>query len=114
MAADLIVAPRPRPRVDPPARFLPGVRLLGFTLRGGFILLLAAMIAHASLPQNDRFRTILETLANLMRIALGAILFAWVLWQGLAPRERAPALRASLRLGIAGVPLAVLCLIAIW
>jgi len=113
MAADLIVVPRRRPRVDPPSRFLPGVRLLGFTLRGGFLLLLAVMVAHASLPRHARLRTMLGAVSDLMRIALGAILFGWVLWQGLALRERAPVLRTSLRFGLAGAPL-VICLIAIW
>ena len=115
MAADLIVAPRPRPRLDPtPGGVVPGTRLIGFTLRGGFILLLAVMIARGGLPQGERSEAIDVTPVSLMRLALGAIVFAWLLWQGLASRERAPVYRTSLRIGLAGVPLAVICLIKLW
>lgn len=111
MPADLTVVPQRR--LDAPSPFLPGVRLLGFTLRGGFILLLAAMVTRANLPQNARFRAVHETPAELMRLALGAILFAWLLWQGLALRERAPVYRAAFCLALAGVPLMLVSLIAI-
>jgi hypothetical protein len=111
MAADLIVAPRRR--LDAPPSFLPGVGMLGFTLRGGFILLLAILAARATLPQKARLRAVHEAPADLLRVVLGAIVFAWVLWQSVALGERAGAYRASLRIALAGVPLALIFVIAI-
>jgi hypothetical protein len=99
------------PRNDMPSGL---VRIAGFILRALFIGVLIAVTARVASPQTERFWSAYETLGDLIRIALG---FSVCLWLAvhvfILPRD-AEAYRIWLYLGLAVLPLAILCAIVIW
>lgn len=90
------------------------VRIAAIVLRTLFICTLLALTIRVSLPQSETIWTAYETPADLIRFFLGLALCLWLgaqLFQG--PHD-AHGYRTWLYLGLAAVPFAIICLIAVW
>lgn len=91
-----------------------GVRIAGIILRALFIGILIVVTARVAGPQTESFWSAYETPGDLIRIALG---FSVCLWLGvhvfIQPKD-AEAYRTWLYLGLAVLPLALICAIVIW
>jgi hypothetical protein len=102
--------PSPRRNVLPSG----WVRIAGIILRALFIGILIVVTARVASPQSERFWSAYETPGDLIRIALG---FSVCLWLGvhvfILPKD-AEAYRTWLYLGLAVLPLALICAIVIW
>jgi len=92
----------------------PGVRRAGLFLRTVFILLLAVIIGRVSVPQSEDIWTVYETFGDMVRLLLGLVICFWIVWQMFQLPKDAEAYRIWLYFGLAGVPFALICLVAIW
>ena len=90
------------------------MRLTGAVLRVAFIGLLVVATLRVSMPQNETIWTAYDTPGDLVRMALGLAVSAWLAIQLFrAPRD-ARSYQTWLFLGLAAVPFALICLVAIW
>jgi len=91
-----------------------GLRTVSMLLRAVFILILMAITFRVSLPQNETVWTAYDTPGDLVRLALGLALCVWLAIQLFRMPHDAASYRTWLYLGLAAVPFAVICLVAIW
>lgn len=90
------------------------VWLGGVTLRAIFIVILMIITARVSSPQVKHLRSLLETPDELIRVALGFAVCVWLfIHLFILPRDPG-AYRIWLYLGLALIPLSVLCAVVIW
>ena len=99
------------PRNDTPSGL---VRIAGFILRALFIGVLIAVTARVASPQTERFWSAYETPGDLIRMALGFSVCLWLAVHVFILPKDAEAYRTWLYLGLAVLPLAILCAIVIW
>src|ERR1700730_17252433 len=90
------------------------VRIAGFILRALFIGVLIAMTARVASPQTERFWSAYETPGDLIRIALGFSVCLWLTVHVFILPKDAEAYRTWLYLGLAVLPLGIVCAIVIW
>jgi hypothetical protein len=90
------------------------MRMMGAVLRALFIACLVVITLRVSLPQNETIWTAYDTPGDLIRIVLGFAVCLWLLIQLFRAPKDAAAYRTWLLFGLAAVPFAVLCLVAIW
>ena len=90
------------------------MRVIGAVLRALFIACLLAITLRVSLPQNETIWTAYDTPGDLVRLVLGFAVSLWLVIQLFKAPKDAAAYRTWLQFGVAAVPFAVLCLIAIW
>ncbi len=90
------------------------LRVVGTILRIAFIALLLVITVRVSLPQNETIWTAYDTPGDLIRMALGFVVCVWIAFQFFAAPKDAHSHRMWLYIGAVGLPLAVICLIAIW
>lgn len=95
----------------PPSRRL---RMLALVLRAALIVILVALTARVSLPQNEKIWSVYETPGDLVRLALGALFCIWVAIHLFSPPKDAEAYRTWIYLSLVAVPFALICLIATW
>jgi hypothetical protein len=91
-----------------------GLRIVAISLRTAFIFILIGLTVRVALPQSETIWTSYETPGDLVRLALGFGVCAWLftqLFEG--PRDR-QGYRTWLYLGSAAVPFALICLFAVW
>jgi len=90
------------------------VRAAGSLLRLVFIVCLVAITVRVALPQSETVWTAYDTPGDLVRLILGLAVCVWIgvqlFWWPRDPRTY----RTWLYFGLAAVPFAVICLIAIW
>jgi hypothetical protein len=91
-----------------------GLRVAGTLLRTVFIVAMLVVTARVALPQNETIWTAYETPGDLVRMALGFMVCAWLLFQLFSVPKDAHAHRTWIYLGLAAVPFAVFCAFAIW
>lgn len=91
-----------------------GLRIAGLLLRTIFIVALLLITISVSLPQNETIWTAYDTPADLVRMALGVAVCLWIAAQLFRLPKDASAYRTWLYLGLAAVPFAVICALAIW
>jgi len=91
-----------------------GLRIVGTLLRTIFIVALIAVTVRVALPQNETVWTAYETPGDLVRMALGLVVCIWVLVQVFIVPKDAQAYRTWIYLGLAAVPFAVICVLAVW
>jgi hypothetical protein len=90
------------------------MRIFGLTLRTIFLILVVAITARVASPQNETFLSAYETPADLFRIMLGAVVCIFVVSQ-IFRYSRDPAdMRKWVAIGLAAVPLALLCAVVVW
>ncbi len=90
------------------------VRLLGTVIRIAFVGLLLVITVRVSMPQNETIWTAYDTPGDLVRLVLGFAACVWIGFQFFVAPKDAHSHRTWLYIGAVALPLAVLCLIAIW
>lgn len=86
----------------------------GVAFRTLFLLVLTVTTARVASPQIEHFRSVYETPGDLIRVLLGLGVCAWfVVNLFILPRD-AGAYRTWMYLGVAVLPLSVLCAFVVW
>lgn len=110
-----ILGARHASETNPPSREISAsMRIMGFALRTLFILALLLITISVSLPQNETIWTAYDTPADLVRLALGLGVCVWIVTQLFRLPRDVDGYRTWLFLGLAAVPFAVICVLAIW
>ena len=90
------------------------MRIVGLTLRTLFLLLVVVITARVATPQTETLLSLYDTPADLLRVILGAAVCRFVAVQ-IFRYSRDPAdMRKWVVIGLAAVPLALLCAVVIW
>jgi hypothetical protein len=90
------------------------MRFVGLTLRTLFLILVVAITARVATPQSERLFSAYDTPGDLFRVGLGAVVCCFVAVQ-IFRYSRDPAdMRKWVPVGLAAVPLALLCAVVIW
>src|SRR5260370_15284823 len=95
----------------PPSR---RVRMAGMFLRALFIGILIVVTARVASPQNESFWSAYETPGDLIRMALGLSVCLWLAVHVFILPKDAEAFRTWFYLGLAILPLALLCAVVVW
>jgi hypothetical protein len=95
----------------PPSR---RVRIAGMILRALFIGILIVVTARVASPQIESFWSAYETPGDLIRIALGLSVCLWLGVHVFILPKDPEAYRTWLYLGLAVLPLALICAYVIW
>jgi hypothetical protein len=90
------------------------VRIAGMILRVLFIAVLFVVTARVASPQTESFWSAYKTPGDLIRMALGLSVCLWLAVHVFIVPKDAEAYRTWLYLGLAVLPLAVLCAFVIW
>ena len=90
------------------------VRIAGKILRALFIGILIVVTARVASPQTKSFWSAYETPGDLIRMALGFSVCLWLAVHVFILPKDAEAYRTWLYLGLAVLPLALICAIVIW
>ena len=105
-------------RVDTPRKSnseLPAsVWIAGVTVRALFIIMLMVVTARVASPQIENLRSVFETPSDLIRVALGFAVCAWFVVQIFILPKDADAYKIWIYLGVAVLPLSLLCAIIAW
>jgi hypothetical protein len=86
----------------------------GMTVRVLFLVVLMVVTARVASPQIESIWSVFETPGDLIRVALGFAVCAWFVVNLFILPKEAEAYRTWLYLGIAVLPLSLLCAIVIW
>jgi hypothetical protein len=90
------------------------VRLAGMAVRTLFIAILVIITARVSSPQMEQVWSLYETPGDLIRVALGLVVCIWLAVHVFILPKDPNGYRIWLYLGLAILPLAVLCTIVVW
>ena len=90
------------------------LKLSGTIARTLFILLLAVVTARVASPQVERLKSVLETPDDLVRVVLGFAVIVWCVINLFILPKDAEAYRVWIYLGLAILPLSVLCAVVVW
>jgi hypothetical protein len=88
--------------------------IVGTAIRAVFIACLLLITVRVSMPQSATVWTAYDSPGDLIRLALGLAVGLWIAGQLFAVPKDAQAHRTWLYLGLAAVPFALICLIAVW
>ena len=97
---------------SPPPSF--GLKLSGTIARTLFILLLVVLTIRVASPQVEKFQSVLETPDDLIRVILGFAACIWCVINLFILPKDAEAYRTWIYLGLAILPLSVLCAVVVW
>jgi hypothetical protein len=90
------------------------MRLLGLFLRTLFLLVVIAITVRVATPQNETLLSAYDTPSDLFRIILGLLVVGFIAVQiFLYPRNPAE-MRKWVPIGLAVLPLALLCAAVVW
>ena len=90
------------------------LKLSGTIARTIFILLLVVVTIRVASPQVETYRSILETPDDFVRVLLGVVVCIWCMINLFVLPKDAEAYRTWIYLGLAIVPLSVLCAFVVW
>jgi uncharacterized membrane protein YfcA len=90
------------------------LRIAAIVLRTLFISLLLVLTLRVSLPQNETIWTAYDTPADLVRLSLGILVCAWLLYQLFQLPKDAGSSRTWFYLGLVAVPFALIVLFVAW
>jgi hypothetical protein len=88
--------------------------LIGTIARTLFILLLAVVTARVASPQVEKLKSVLETPDELVRVVLGSAVIVWCIINLFILPKDAEAYRTWIYLGLAILPLSMLCAFVVW
>jgi hypothetical protein len=91
-----------------------GIKLAGIVFRSLFIILIALLTVRVASPQMETLRTLLDTPDDLVRVALGLAVCIWCLVNLFILPKDVEAYRTWIYLGVAVLPLSVLCAVVVW
>lgn len=98
----------------PPGKIPAGLRLAGIVLRTLFLAILALITFRVSLPQNETIWTAYDTPSDVVRMVLGLVVAAWLIFQLFrGPRDQ-EGYRTWFYVGLVAVPFSAVCLFAAW
>ena len=86
----------------------------GLTVRSIFIAILILITVRVASPQMEHIWAIYETPSDLVRVAIGFAVCLWLAVHLFILPKDAGGFRTWLYLGVAILPLSVLCAFAIW
>jgi hypothetical protein len=98
----------------PDARISRTVWLAGLAVRTIFIAILIVITARVASPQLEHIWSLWESPSDLVRVALGLAVCAWLLVHIFVLPKDPGGYRIWLYLGVAILPLSVLCAVVIW
>jgi hypothetical protein len=107
---DLHVEPAAKTHSKIPVRLWIG----GFVVRALFLMVLVVLTARVASPQIERLSSLYETPGDLIRVGLGLAVCAWLVVNIFILPKDAEAYRTWLYLGVAILPLSVLCAFVVW
>jgi hypothetical protein len=90
------------------------VILVGLSFRTLFIIAFAVLTARVASPQIEKLRSVFETPDDLIRVALGFALCTWCIVNVFILPKDVEAYRIWLYLGLAVLPLSLLCTFVVW
>lgn len=90
------------------------IKAAGIVARTVVILLLAVLTARVASPQIEKLSTVFETPGDLIRVLLGMAVVVWCVINVFILPKDAEAYWNWLWLGLAIVPLSLLCAFVIW
>lgn len=91
-----------------------GVIVGGIASRTLFIIALAIVTLRVASPQIEKLGSVFETPDDLIRVVLGFALSAWCVVNLFVLPKDEEAYRTWLYLGIAILPLSLLCAVVVW
>lgn len=86
----------------------------GVAFRTLFLIVLTVMTARVASPQIEHFWSAYETPGDLIRVLIGFGICAWLVVNLFILPKDAGAYRTWMYLGVAVLPLAVLCAFVVW
>ena len=86
----------------------------GVAARSVFLVVLTVVTARVASPQVENLWSLFETPGDLIRVALGFAVCAWLVVNLFIVPKDADAYRTWMYLGIVLLPLSVLCAIVVW
>ena len=90
------------------------MQLVGLVLRTLFLVLVVAITARVASPQTETLLSAYDTPSDLLRVILGAAVCCFIAAQ-IFRYSRDPAdMRKWVAIGLAAVPLTLLCAVIIW
>jgi hypothetical protein len=90
------------------------IRVGGTIVRSLFLIVLTVMTARVASPQIEKFRTVLETPGDFIRVVIGVCVCAFFVVNVFILPKDPGAYRTWLYMGVALLPLSVLCAFVIW
>jgi hypothetical protein len=90
------------------------VRFGGTAVRTIFLIVLTVITARVASPQTENIWSVFETPGDLIRVIVGFAVCAWFVVNLFILPKDAGAYRTWLYLGIAVLPLSLLCAFVIW
>jgi hypothetical protein len=91
-----------------------GVWIGGVVARTLFLIVLTVLTARVASPQIERLSSLYETPGDLIRVALGFAVCTWFIVHLFILPKDPGAYRTWLYLGLAVLPLSLLCAIVVW
>jgi hypothetical protein len=91
-----------------------GIWIGGVTVRTLFLIVLTVLTARVASPQVENIWSVLETPGDFIRVALGLAACAWLVVHLFILPKDAESFRTWLYLGLAVLPLSVLCAFVVW
>jgi hypothetical protein len=91
-----------------------GLRVAAIILRSIFVCALLVVTVRVSTPQSETIWTIFDSLGDLIRVILGFVACVWIVAHLFMLPKDAEGYRTWVYLGLALVPLALACAIAVW
>ena len=86
----------------------------GVAVRTVFLIMLTVLTARVASPQIERLSSIYETPGDLIRVLMGVGVCAWFIVNLFRLPKDAGAYRTWMYLGLAVLPLSVLCAVVVW
>jgi hypothetical protein len=86
----------------------------GVFVRTLFLIVLTILTARVASPQIERLSSIYETPGDLVRVLMGVGVCAWFIVNLFILPKDAGAYRTWMYLGLAVIPLSVLCAVVVW
>ncbi len=91
-----------------------GVWIGGVTVRTLFLIVLTVLTARVASPQIENIWSVFETPGDLIRVVLGFAVCVWFIINLFILPKDPGAYRTWLYLGVAVLPLSLLCAIVVW
>jgi len=98
------------PRYGVPVR----LRIAAIVLRSIFVCTLLAVTVRVSMPQNETIWTAFDSFGDAIRLVLGVVVCIWIIAHLFMLPKDAEGYRTWIYLGVALVPLALACAVAVW
>jgi hypothetical protein len=114
MPAELAhISAEPLTSLDAPSAS-PAIRMAGLAVRTLFMLVLVVITARVASPQLERLSSVYETPGDLIRVLMGLGICSWLIVNLFRLPKDLRAYRTWVLIGIALLPLLLLCAIVIW